>query len=304
MIRVTRSQLAAALAAAGFAGQAAAHMYTNFPTYDRGGLYEKSRDAEWPYYQDGAFGPIRFNAQHACDPEPYDAYEPNVVTNQVVVVFPTGKNTQIVDTTVPRPWSFPPMDPGYKELGPASPDADGRDWAVQWLKPVPAAAYPTAYTFLTDVTNGDRIPQAVAWVGKQHMFEDTDLQTTIYFADFSTKTLKSSCVAEVQYYFAAAQFCSGIKPGNAKPVEGWLLGPTDTWTKERLGETFVQWAPIAVVERDLKKHPLPKNCGGKGHSISVYPSKADIEKYLRPVEVDENGIAKQRTVQWWINQQK
>ncbi|MFO1417834.1 MAG: hypothetical protein U1E83_04125 [Methylotetracoccus sp.] len=300
MIRVTRSQVAVALAAAGFAGQAAAHIFTNFPTYDRGGLYEKSRDAEWPYYQDGAFGPIRFNAQHACDPNPYDPYEPNVVTNQVVVVYPTGKNTQIIDTTVPKPWNFPPMDPGYKELGPASPDANGFDWAVQFVKPMPHAAYPTAYTFLTDANNGDKIPQAVAWVGKQHMYDDTDLTTTIYFADIP----KKSCVTEVQYYFATAQFCSGIKPGNAMPVTGWLLGPTENWPKERLGETTVQWAPIAVVERDLKKKPLPQSCGGKGQTISVYPSKADIDKYLRPVEVDDNDIAKQRTVQWWINKQK
>ncbi len=296
MIDFKKTRLAAMLIAAGFAGQVAAHMYTNFPTYDRGGLYEKSKAKEFPYYKDGAFGPIRFNVQHACDPEPYFDFS-NVTTKQVAIVIPTGKDVQLVDTVLKAAWEFPPFDPAYKELGPASPDADGNDWGIQFLKPQPNPALPKAYAILGETSKGETIPRAVVWVGDHPDTNDTDLVATIYFPEIPEK----SCVQEVQYFFPSAQFCGNFTPVNAKPMEGWLLGTTAKWSKSMLGETEVQWAPIALVNRDLKAKPLPASCNGKGKKIGVYPSKADIDKYLRPVSVDKKGVATQQPPNWWIN---
>ena len=69
MKKLTKLKIAACAASILLISSSQAHMYTQFPVYDRGGLYEKRKESDWPYYQDGAFGPVRFNVQHACSHE-------------------------------------------------------------------------------------------------------------------------------------------------------------------------------------------------------------------------------------------
>jgi hypothetical protein len=133
------------------------------------------------------------------------------------------------------------------------------------------------------------------WTGRSPDRNRGDLKATVYFPDIPPE----SCVTEVQYFFPAAQFCANGKSKNEKAM-GWLFGPTEQWPKELLGETEVQWAPAALQSRNLKKKPLPDKCGGKGQTIGVYPSKADIDKYLRPVYVDQADDATPQSVNWWI----
>lgn len=282
-----------ALTIASIAAPASAHIYINFPTYDRGGDYAQSRKQDWAIYQDGAFGPVRFNVQHACG---HTAFS-KVTTNQVVIVMPNGKNTQRIDTVLPKPWNFPPFDPGYKELGPVSPDQDNHEWAVNWLKPMTQASFNKAYPILGETSGGGTAPRAVVWVGDHPDGNDADLTVTMEFPTIP----KKSCVKEVQYFFPMAQFCSNAT--GAEPVMAWMLGSTDQWPKERLGESEVQWAPALFMRRDLKKKPLPAKCG-EGEVLSVYPSRSDIDQYLRPVSVDNQGVATQQSVQWWIDHAK
>lgn len=283
----------AALCLALFAKGASSHIYINFPVYDRGGDYAASKQLDWAVYQDGAFGPVRFNVQHACGHESFS----DVVTKQVVIVIPNGTHAKRIDTVMPRPWTFPPFDPGYKELGPASPDRVGREWGVNWLKPMTQASFPKVYPLLGEISGGGIAPRAVVWVGDHPDTNDGDLSVTMEFPTIP----KSSCVKEVQYYFPMAQFCSNT--GAAPAAMAWMLGATAQWPKELLGESNVQWAPALFMRRDLKKKPLPPRCG-EGESIAIYPSKADIDQYLRPVSIDANGKAVQESVQWWLERAK
>jgi hypothetical protein len=289
----TPLQVVSALIAAILGSPAAAHIYVNFPTYDRGGLYEESKKLDWALYEDGAFGPVRFNVQHACGHAEFST----VTTKQVVIVMPNGKNTKLINTVLPGPWNFPPFDPAYKELGSASPDAKGHEWAINWLKPMTQASFPKAYPILGQTSGGGTVPRAVVWVGDHPDGNDADLAVTMEFPTIP----KNSCVKEVQYFFPMAQFCGNTDPAHS--IQAWMLGTTDQWSKSLLGESNVQWAPTLFMRRDLKKKPLPTNCG-QGQSIGVYPSREDIDKYLRPVSVDTNGVPIQKSVQWWINNAK
>lgn len=263
-------------------------MYTQFPTYDRGGLYEKSKESEWPYYQDGAFGPVRFNIQHACSHNEGDP----VSTKQLTIVLPAGATVKRVNTTLPGPWEFPPFEPAYQELGPASPDAKGYDWALQFVKPYAQASLNRVYPIMGPT--GD-VPRALVWVGDHPNNNDADVMATMFFPEIPAE----SCVKEVQYFFPAAQFCS--TRGKPNTVTGWLLGETDQWPKSLLGETQVQWAQTVSILRDLEKKPLPSSCGA-GDVIGIYPSKEDIDQYLKPVSVKKNGDVKQKSVDSWIKQ--
>ncbi len=267
---------------------AQAHMYTQFPTYDRGGLYEESKKSEWPYYQDGAFGPVRFNVQHACS---HEEGAP-VSTKQVTVVIPTGTTVKKVSTTLPGPWEFPNFEPAYQELGPASPDASGYDWAIKFVKPYTQASLNRVYPIVD--SSGSETPRALVWVGDHPNNNDADLMATMWFPEIPAE----SCVKEAQYFFPSAQFCSTHRQPNT--VTGWLLGTTDQWAKENLGESQVQWSLTVSMLRDLKTKPLPSSCGG-GEVIGIYPSREDIDKYLRPVFVDKKGQnVKQKGIDWWI----
>ncbi|MFO1419259.1 MAG: hypothetical protein U1E83_11425 [Methylotetracoccus sp.] len=55
--------------------------------------------------------------------------------------------------------------------------------------------------------------------------------------------------------------------------------------------------------RDLKRKPLPQSCGA-GQRITVYPDKADIDKYLMPVSVSKDGTVTRQTIDWWLDQTK
>ncbi|MCG7756420.1 MAG: hypothetical protein LZF63_07150 [Nitrosomonas sp.] len=265
-----------------------AHMYTQFPAYDRGGLYEESKKSEWPYYQDGAFGPVRFNIQHACS----HAEGAPVSTKQVTIVIPTGTTVKKVNTTLPGPWEFPNFDPAYQELGPASPDANGYDWAIKFVKPYTQASLNRVYPIVD--SSGSETPRALVWVGDHPNSNDADLMATMWFPEIPAE----SCVKEAQYFFPSAQFCS--TPRQPNTVTGWLLGITDQWVKENLGESQVQWALTVSMLRDLKTKPLPSSCGN-GEVIGIYPSREDIDQYLRPVFVDKKGQnVKQKGIDWWI----
>ena len=269
-----------------------AHMFTNFPTYDRGGLYEESKKAEWPYYVDGAFGPVRFNVQHACSHNEGDP----VSTRQVIMVLPTGTTVKKVNTKLPAPWEYPNFDPPYQEVENASPDATGFDWAMQFIKPHAHAAFNRVYPIQGKSATGETIPRALAWVGDHPNDNDADLTSTMFFPEIP----ESSCVKEVQYFFPTAQFCS--TRGQPNTVTGWLLGVTNNWTKNRLGETHVQWAPTVSIMRDLEKKPLPSNCAS-GEILGIYPSREDIDQYLKPVSVNKkDGTVKQQSIEWWLKQ--
>lgn len=273
---------------------AQSHMFTNFPVYDRGGLYEQSKEAEWPYYKDGAFGPVRFNVQHACGHT-----EGSVVsTKQVAVVIPTSTTVKRINTTLSGPWNFPNFEPAYQELGPASPDANGYDWAVQFVKPHAHAAFGKVYPIMGKTSTGEDIPRAMIWVGDHPDSNDADLLSTMFFPEIPA----ASCVKEVQYFFPSAQFCSTV--GQPNSVSGWLLGTTGEWSKENLGESTVQWSLAVSMLRDLKTKPLPSNCGN-GETIGIYPSREDIDQYLRPVSIDRKGHKiQQRSVDWWLKQRQ
>lgn len=292
MKKTTKLQLAACLASVLLTTSVQSHMYTQFPVYDRGGLYEQSKAADWPYYTDGAFGPVRFNVQHACS---HEEGAP-VSTRQLTIVLPTGSTVKRIDTKLPAPWEFPNFDPPYQELGNASPDANGYDWALQFVKPYTQASLNRVYPIQGTNSTGEAIPRALVWVGNHPNDNDADIMATMYFPEIPT----DSCVKEAQYFFPAAQFCS--TRGQSNTVTGWLLGTTNQWTKDLLGETNVQWAPTVSVLRDLEKKPLPSNCGS-GEVIGIYPSREDVDQYLRPVSVDsKGGTVKQKSVDWWIKQ--
>lgn len=291
MSNTNKLKLAAYAASLLFITSVQAHMYTQFPTYDRGGLYEESKKSEWPYYQDGAFGPVRFNVQHGCS---HDEGAGRVSTRQLTVVIPTGATVKRVNTMLPGPWEFPNFDPPYQELGPASPDASGYDWAVKFVKPHTQASLNRVYP-ITDSTGAEQ-PRALVWVGNHPNDNDADIMATMYFPEIPAE----SCIKEAQYFFPAAQFCT--TPGKPNTVTGWLLGTTDHWSKENLGETQVQWAPTVSILRDLNTKPLPSNCGS-GEIIGIYPSRKDIDKFLKPVSINKNGDAKQRSVDSWLKRQ-
>jgi hypothetical protein len=291
MKKLTKLKIAACAASILLISSSQAHMYTQFPVYDRGGLYEKSKESDWPYYQDGAFGPVRFNVQHACSHEEGTG---RVSTRQLTVVIPTGATVKRVDTKLPGPWEFPNFDPAYQELGPASPDANGYDWAISFVKPFAQAALNRVYPIMGKTSTGENIPRALVWVGDHPNDNDADIMATMFFPEIPAE----SCVKEVQYFFPAAQFCS--TPRQPNTVTGWLLGTTENWTKERLGETQVQWAPTVSMLRDLNKKPLPSSCGS-GETIGIYPSREDIDQFLRPISVDKKGHHfNQKNVDWWI----
>lgn len=297
MIDFRTVRFGAMLVAAGFAGHVSAHMYINFPNADRGsnGVYQKSKDEDFAYYEDGAFGPVRFKVDHACG-HAGDGWS-NVRTKQVAIVVPTGPDTKLVDTRVTPPGccSPPPFEPLYKELGNASPDAEGVDWGIGYLKPQPDPAFPNVYPIMGQTTSGDAIPRAVVWVGDHPDYNDTDLRATVYLSEIPAE----SCVKEVQYFFAAAYFCSNA-PTPHEAMTAWILGPTRQWPQDRIGDTNVQWAPMLSMLRDLNKKPLPTRCG-EGKTIGVYPSKAAIDRYMRPVSVDKNDVATPRRLDWWLN---
>ncbi len=287
-------QIVAGITLALLMSNAQSHLFTNFPVYDRGGLYKKSKEADWPYYQDGAFGPVRFNVQHACG----HTEGAMVTTKQVAVVIPTSPTVRRIDTTLTNPWDFPNFEPTYQELGPASPDANGYDWAIQWLKPHSHASFNNVYPIMGKTSTGEDIPRALVWVGDHPDNNDADLLVTMSFPEIPA----ASCVKEVQFFFPSAQFCSTV--GQTNSVSGWLLGTTSEWSKEMLGESLVQWSLAISMLRDLKTKPLPSNCGN-GETIGIYPSREDIDQYLKPVSVDKKGRkVHQKNVDWWLKQRE
>ncbi|HRB29484.1 MAG: hypothetical protein V9E86_10920 [Nitrosomonas sp.] len=258
------------------------------------GFIKKSKETEWPYYRDGAFGPIRFNVQHACN---HDGNDP-ITTKQVAVVIPTGATVQKINTTLPAPWEFPTFEPPYQEIGSASPDANGYDWAIQFVKPHAQTSLNKVYPIMGKTSTGENIPRALVWVGDHPDNNDADLLITNFFPEIPAE----SCIKEAQYFFPSAQFCT--TQGQPNSVSGWLLGTTSQWTKDRLGESAVQWSLTVSVMRDLTKKPLPSNCGN-GDIIGIYPSREDIDQYLRPVSMDKKGHkVQQKSINWWLKQRQ
>lgn len=225
MKKVRKLQIAVCAVLPLLMNSAQSHMLTQFPVYDRGGLYKKSKELGWPYYDgevEGTFGPVRFNVQHACGHE-----GERVTTKQVAMVIPTGATVQKISTTLPNPWEFPAFEPTYEELGSASPDANGYDWAIWFTKPFAQASLNRVYPIDPGTSStGDPIARAYVWVGDHPDDNDADLTITTWFPEIPAE----SCVKEVQYFFPAAQFCS--TPGKPNSVSGWLLGTTSEWSKD------------------------------------------------------------------------
>lgn len=304
MSRYAGPCLLTAVFSAGFAGQAAAHMYTQFPAYTRGGIPNKS-DIN-AFYQEFSTSSIYINISHACAhtpskyPDQEDNYLTDIVSSQVVVVPPVGPNAVIVEN-LKSPYDFLKLSQ-YKELGPAG------KWALihenySETKPFANPALPHLYTFYAEDQPAYFTPaSAMVWTG-----EGVPDKTVadISFEMTTPPIPATSCVQEVDYFFAAAQFCpktTGKSPYNKDNIfaMAWLLSTTNEWTEELLGGAPDQWSPYIRIMRDLKANPLPKKCGGVGTVVSVYPGKEDIDQYLRPVVVNKQGEARQIPVQQWI----
>ncbi|HLP81924.1 MAG TPA: hypothetical protein VK141_08055 [Nitrosomonas sp.] len=71
-----------------------------------------------------------------------------------------------------------------------------------------------------------------------------------------------------------------------------------------LGESTVKWSLTISMLRDLKTKPLPSNCG-TGETIGIYPSREDIDHYLKPVSMDRKGHGiQQKSVESWLKQRQ
>jgi len=226
----------------------------------------------------------------------------DVTTYQVVVGIPNGKNLKIVDTDI---WNWDPFYPEYKELGPASPDAKGHDWAIPWVKPINSASFKTVHPFYDKITQVnlwgealiDQAPRSVAWAsGKIQQVNIDDVRMIVQLPEIP----KESCVEKVNYVFPAVQYCGRSSEPNAMPIMGWLLGTTGKFHIKKIGETEAQWAPSLQMARNLEDKPLPRSCGA-GKTITVYPDKADIDTYLMPVEVDKDGTVTRKSLAWWFD---
>ncbi|MDD5036297.1 MAG: hypothetical protein PHE55_16235 [Methylococcaceae bacterium] len=275
-------------------------MYTQFPAYERGGAPEASQYEA--IYQDGAWAHIYMSMGHACGETKVMSTSPR--TTQVAIVIP-GNNSSAQEIDYPLldgNYSFPKLDPAYKVLGPASPDVQGNDWGISVAQSEGIAALSRTYTFYAEkVPVYEKAPRAAVWVGDGVPSYN---EAQIVFWAQLPEIPATSCVTDVQYFFAAAQFCPKSKIPGALPVQAWLLGATNNWPVEHLGGAPDQWAPYLRMRRDIKAKPLPDSCGGKGQIVSVYPSKEEIDTYLKPVSESKNGNAHQISVQEWISKHK
>ncbi|MFO1419258.1 MAG: hypothetical protein U1E83_11420 [Methylotetracoccus sp.] len=144
MTRLTKTATLMALLDAGLSGESVAHMVIH--PGSEGQIATKSGI---PTYEDGAYGSISIEVGHAC----IHGVVPwaDVTTEQVIVGIPNGKNLKIVNTELFTN-SGTPFEPPYKELGPASPDASGDDWAIPWLKPNNSTSFKVAHPFYDQIT--------------------------------------------------------------------------------------------------------------------------------------------------------
>lgn len=297
MLRLVRRPAFALLIAGSFASPLQAHMYTQFPAYERGGSPEKNQYES--IYQDGAWAHVYMSIGHACGHT--GTLGPSPKTTQVAVVIP-GNNSeaQVIDyPLLDGNYSFPPLDPPYKVVGPASPDAQGYDWGISIGQSEAIPALARTYTFYGEkVPTYNKAPRAAVWVGEGiPSYNEAQVALWVQLPEIP----KDSCVTDVQYFFAAAQFCAKSKVKGALPAQAWLLGATANWPIEYLGGAPDQWTPYLRMTRDVKTKPLPQGCNGTGQIISVYPSAEQIDAYLKPVTEDKNGNARQISVQEWIN---
>ncbi|MFO1417635.1 MAG: hypothetical protein U1E83_03095 [Methylotetracoccus sp.] len=289
----------AVVMSAGIGGTASAHMYTQFPAWWRGGL---PKATQWEaVYQDGAWGPVYMNIGHACGHTEVMASSPR--TTQVAVVVP-GNNwaSQVIDyPLLDGSYEFPPLDKPYRVIGPASPDASGYDWGISTAQAEGIPALNRTYQFYAEASPVyDKAPRATVWVGDQGIGGYSIGQVVLWVQ--LPEIPKKSCVTDVQYFFAAAQFCPKSNLEGALPAQAWLLGTTSTWSDQYVGGAPYQWAPYLRMTRDLKAKPLPKSCGGKGQVVSVYASSDDIDAYLRPVVESKSGDARQISLEQWVRQ--
>lgn len=294
MARFSRTEMLAFIVASGFAAQSDAHMYSLFPTYFRGGIPNK--DQFEAYYQEWVDAYIYFNMAHACA---HVENETDIRSTQTAVVLPTAPNAVLV-RNLDGPYDFKKLN-SFRELGSAN------AWALKAeVKPMGVSGLDHYYKFYSEPNPTYFTPaNAIVWVG--------DGVPDSGMANFGAmiglpRIPKSSCVKEVDYFFATAQFCpkaTGTNPENALNTfaMSWLLGATKNWPEELQGGAPWQWAPYVRMLRDLKTKPLDPGCGA-GEVVSVYPGQADIDRFLKPVEVDAQGVARQIPVQQWIRRNR
>jgi hypothetical protein len=297
MFKSFRRSALTAIVIGSFADPLHAHMYTQFPAYERGGAPEQNQYEA--IYHDGAWAHVFMSIGHACGHTGVQG--PNPRTMQVAVVIP-GNNTeaQVIDYPLLNgDYSFSSLKTQYKVIGPASPDAQGYDWGISVAQSEAIPALTRTYTFYAEKSPVyEKAPRAAVWAGEGvPNYNEAQIALWLQLPEIP----QESCVTDVQYFFAAAQFCAKSKIKGALPGQAWLLGATTNWSEEYLGGAPDQWSPYIRMKRDVKAKPLPLSCGGKGQVISVYPSSTDIDSYLKPVSENKDGSARQMSVQEWFN---
>lgn len=70
--------------------------------------------------------------------------------------------------------------------------------------------------------------------------------------------------------------------GDMHRVYAWIKAPTSMFP----ADTVVAPGYVAslTIVRNLTTNPLPSSCGGVGQAIELYPSAADIDTYLPPLD--------------------
>lgn len=92
-----------------------------------------------------------------------------------------------------------------------------------------------------------------------------------------------SCVSKVRVYLPAIQYC-GTDMNNLTKQDNWLPKPSPL---AGITQVTTGYAPYFDIDRNLKKNPLPENCGSDleheqehGDIVGLYPSDQDISDFL------------------------
>lgn len=202
-------------------------------------------------YMEGSSGFIQFHLSHGCR---NDTRTKTYATKKVTTVFPNANDLSGVAYTKDGQGN---LYSGNALIG-VKPKIDS-DWdKIKIFRGI----VPEYYNH--SAANSD--VRSIHWLGGKvpdNMYENLHIKASLPVLD--------NCVSRLRVYIPIVQYCEDDH------ILAWMREATSSFPENVISKGY---APYIDIVRNLSKNPLPGSCNNNGQTKEVYPSEADIEKYL------------------------
>ncbi len=228
-------------------------------------------------YQEGSSATLSISLGHGCTMSG-ESYS----TRYVTAVFPNGTNPNLSGITYTNNGGTnyngnalfgikPEVDHNWKEIQPIVGDV------------------PTYYNHGEKTTDVRAIHWRWGYIPDNFM---GNAKVRVNFPKFDPST----CYNKIKVDIPVVQYCADdpkhesdlawkrdrIKKKDLDRIYAWIKEPTSNFS----ADTVVAPGYVASVTivRNLATNPLPGSCGGAGQALELYPTAADIDSYLLPLD--------------------